>query len=733
MNKVPVKKLLAVFLFLILPLTSAPVDLRSETSGPHSEASLPLSSLAVPEEIGKVQERFAGSGSRIIIQIQDVHAHATAQQNIAAMLEHLRSVFGVQTVALEGAWAATSLSKSHAIPTSREKQLLARTLLEDDRISGPVYAAIMSSEPMTLIGIEDNVLYEKNRAIFLTHLVKNREIQEKLRAYSKTLEESQQSLWGPNLLTFGNAFGKFREVEDLGKFFPVLLKADETQNAEISDLPQISLLRDILALEKTFSKERLEQEVKLVMREYKDTPLTLEELIRGGKIPAEKIGSYPEIKKLTHLYQMRDQISIRDLTAQIETLTGRILEKLLKTPEENALWKKTERFYLARRILLLQATPSDITAYENEKLLIEPELAEAGLSESLSLSLDFYEAVKKRDEIFFDKIMNDPALAGNVAVVTGGFHTDGLSQKFRDAGISYITVTPELSNTSANEKLYETRMADDAERMATNSKTSPEIQHPTPSAHSVTLSELRNSIAWVDDRFPESFKVLLQTKDVRKAVAAFLGEPVTVSRSARISQLSREGRVIPELRTGTAINASELRISEFMAKPRLEQLKIVRGWQTQGPDRHEKAMLVSSVSVLTRMLSQENVVKLLKEAVAGGDIVALAQDVPATQMPEILLSTRGVDRFETPDIASLIERTPRFGRLAKKHPFAIMENGRQGGAYVVLPEKPISLVLFRIITLNPSLYQAAKDSAFLTLLEDLVSEILARELPQKSV
>jgi len=119
--------------------------------------------------------------------------------------------------------------------------------------------------------------------------------------------------------------------------------------------------------------------------------------------------------------------------------------------------------------------------------------------------------------------------------------------------------------------------------------------------------------------------------------------------------------------------------------------------------------------------------------VQNGDIIALAQDVPVTEMPVIFSAMKGVDRFEAKDIATLIETTtPRFQRLAKKHPFAIMQDGRAGGAYVVLPEKPVSLVLFRIITLNPSLYQAAKDPAFLALLEDLVSELLSQTLSAKA-
>jgi len=80
------KKVFRCFISPGIMFTSAPVALQSETPEPSTGTSFALSDLAVPEEIGKVQERFAGKSPRTIIQIQDVHAHATAQQNIAAIL-----------------------------------------------------------------------------------------------------------------------------------------------------------------------------------------------------------------------------------------------------------------------------------------------------------------------------------------------------------------------------------------------------------------------------------------------------------------------------------------------------------------------------------------------------------------------------------------------------------------------------------------------------------------------
>jgi hypothetical protein len=724
-SAMPMEKKFAAVLFLILLFAAFPAGVRSETPGPGADASLSLSNLAVSEEIGKVQERFTGRSSRTIIQIQDVHAHAIAQQNIAAILERLRTVFGVKTVALEGAWASTSLPKSHAIPTSREKQLLAGTLLEDDLISGPVYAAIMSPDPISLVGVEDSALYEKNRSIFVAHLEKKQEIQEKLRAYGATLADSQKSVWEPGLLAFGNAFGKFRETTDLGKFFPVLMKTAESHSIALTDLAQITLLRDIMALEKTVLKENLEQEIKSLMQEYKNTPWTLEELIRDGRIPAEKLGSYPGIKKLTRLYQMRDQIFLRDLTTQVETLTSRVLEKLVKTPEEKALWEKTGRFYLAKRILLLQATPSDMTAYKSEKSSLESELAGAGLLEGLALSLVFYETVKKRDEIFFEKIMTDPSLTGNIAIVTGGFHTDGLSQKFRDAGISYITITPELGGASMNEKLYEKRMAEPLrDRVSVTQR--PGLKR----ADDQTLSELRNRID-MDEDFPPAFEILKQTRDIRRAEVRFTGNAASISNSSRIAR-GDKGR--------GAVDVSELIKPEFTTLFRADQLEKVREVLEFASvnSGHVRAALVTDVDAINKLFSLENVPALVRQLFGRGDFLVFPEgESPVTmRLPEDLHATHGVKLFKAVDLKTLLTHSQEFRQFAMLHPYAItvMRNGTPPSTdFVVLPETPEAFVLYWLIAQDRGLYRNARKPEFLQLLLSLVAEIQAQELPKKSV
>ncbi|HLD50403.1 MAG TPA: hypothetical protein VJC08_04325, partial [bacterium] len=103
--------------------------LAAMTSG-SAEVSdmLSLANLAIPPSLGKMESRFVGQSERWVIHIQDVHAHLTAQENIGALLEHLHTYYGINTVAIEGGWSASSFPKSWALPPSRPKQMLGRAL-----------------------------------------------------------------------------------------------------------------------------------------------------------------------------------------------------------------------------------------------------------------------------------------------------------------------------------------------------------------------------------------------------------------------------------------------------------------------------------------------------------------------------------------------------------------------------------------------------------------------------
>ncbi|HOE68987.1 MAG TPA: hypothetical protein PLH16_04975 [Candidatus Omnitrophota bacterium] len=713
-----------------LILSGGSINSFSQQTTASQAGTISVDCLSVPEEIGKIKERFKGNTGRTVIQIQDVHAHTVAQENIAAILERLRAVFNVDRVALEGAWSTTALSASQAIPSSRDKQLLARSLLEEDLISGPVYAAVLSPGPITLAGIEEEAAYEKNRQIYLDHQGAIPLIKEKIAAYFDRLKHSQKTLWNPGLFTFGNSLAAFRERGDVATYLASAIKTADAHATDLSDLAQISLIREIITLENQVDRSRLKTEIDQLIRKYKNTPYTLEELIRGGMIPEETTGLYPEVKKIRHLTELRDRISISEFQRELEIMTRRIMETLAVNDDESALWDRTGRFYLGQSVLSLQATPDILDAFEKELPAAKEEFAAAGLAKELDRALDFYATVKERDSFFAKKILEGPRFQGTVAVVTGGFHTDGLSRKLREAGVSFITIAPELGDGKVNEELYEKRMAEDLRQGPALNKVQDQARS---NADSQTLSELRNRLEIVDERFPVSLGVLSATKNILSAVAVYQGEsPAALQSSAAAPNTpARPHRQAAGVPVTPPLSFS---IEPFMRAARESQLAEVRAWMEQVGKADARAMLVAEADAMKRLLEDKAGARALKRLLDEGDILALAQNIPSRDLPEDLLFAHGIERFEIKnedpslaDIEVLLQGTPRFKRFARKYPFVIMKNGYENPTFVVLPESPVSLVLYRLIALNAELCRAAKNAEFLKLLEGLTAEILSRQ------
>lgn len=440
--------------FLMLGLAAAVLAENTEI--------LPLENLALPKTLGRVESKYNGKDTtRWIIHIQDIHAHLAAQENIAALLNHLNEVYGIKTAAVEGAWSSTSLPKSWGIPPgSRGKQVLAQTLLEQDYITGPVYAALFSKTPLTLVGIEDRELYEENRKVYLEYLAGKESVMPRIGILLHKIESAKSNFYNPDLFEFDKRVLAFRDGKKTETFIPYLLKLAGEKRVSIESLSQVKEFAEILELQKTIEAKKLEEEGKRLVAAFKASQLSFEELLKSGKVSDEKLEFYPQAKIYHQVNLAQEKIPHRQLFEEIDTLIDRLKEKLTGTSDEKAISRLSDAFYTAKKIMTLQASPQDLKVFETQKEVLAQDLIDLRLQEPLDLGMRFYEIAKKRDQIFFDKIVNDPKLQGNIAVITGGFHSDGMSEKFETAGVSYQVLIPDLGENPepSDETLYLQRL-----------------------------------------------------------------------------------------------------------------------------------------------------------------------------------------------------------------------------------------------------------------------------------
>lgn len=492
-------KFKSVCLLLLIGTLSLPSGLAKVSEAPS------LENLAVPESLGKIESQFKGAEGRWVVHIQDVHAHLTAQQNIAALLEHLQQVYNIQTVAVEGSWLDSTLPKSWAVPQSRQKQMLADALLEEDYIDGAIYAATFSKNPFHLVGLEEESLYWENGRLYLDYLKHREDTLEKLGVLEQKIQAAKENAYNPDLLKFDQALVAFREGKKIAEFLPLLLELAKTKEMDLSDLTQLQTFQKAFEIEKGLDKEKLRKEGERLKAAFKNTGMNFEELIKNGKIPADKLEFYPQAANYAKLLEVQKQIHHRDFFSEIETAVTRLKERLAGTSGEKSLAKRSEAFYLAKKIMTLQATPSEVAAFDKIQLDLAADLQQSALDDSLQTGLKFYETAHQRDVVFTQKILQDSKLQGNIAVITGGFHTEGLTEQLEKNGVSYTVISPQLANEPVNEPLYHKRMME----TLTATQTFKDVPY-------TALSKQR------DEGFAQGVQELITSNNIAKAMAAYL-------------------------------------------------------------------------------------------------------------------------------------------------------------------------------------------------------------------
>lgn len=646
--------------------------LATVTSG-SAEVSdmLSLANLAIPPSLGKIESRFTGQSDRWVIHIQDVHAHLTAQENIAALIEHLHTYYGINVVAIEGGWAASSFPKSWALPPSRPKQMLARALLEDSFITGSIHAALFSATPITIAGIEDKTLYEQNRQIYLQHLQQREAVLEKVKTLGSKIQQAKTAAFNPGLLAFDQALTEFREGTKADKFIPSLLTQAESKGVDLGNFNQISIFKKAMELEKSIDKQKLQGEAGRLMEEFKRKGLHFEELLKSGEIAPEKLEFYPNAQKYLELMHMQDEINHRQFFEEIEAAITQMKKKLIVSEEEKSLDHRSSAFLLAKKIILFQATPGDLKAFEEAKQEAEQDLQEAGLSEALPLGLQFYELAKQRDQIFFERIANHPKLQGNIAVVTGGFHTEGMSARFEEAGISYTVITPDLGNEPGDEKLYFTRLTEDL-------------------ASAQTLSDLRNKYA---KPFDSAFV---------RGVQWLTGHSNNLKEAASIVRTYRAGS--PKSGEEAPLPPSTPQ-QTFSGLTGDQQKETVQKWLKEIKENTKPVWLFIKGETLKKILNPDSArseVRLASESLwsqilanPANKIVLLYEDM--SQILDIEgLEKRNVLRIPNKDFDEAI-RDSRFDKARKENAIAITDPEYKGKAAGIIFSKPTlaSLLLFR--------------------------------------
>ncbi|MBI4432172.1 MAG: HEAT repeat domain-containing protein, partial [Candidatus Omnitrophica bacterium] len=405
--------------------------------------------LKLPKTLGHIQDIYKAQKGAVtaplLVHIQDAHTNLGAQENLAKILEELNGKYKIKTVFVEGGTRDDSLTRLRPLASKTIRQRVAKSYMVKGELNGAEYLNLASDIDMSIWGVEEKTLYNQNLRQY-ADVVKTRE---KTLSYIEEIQKRAESLkrrlYPKDVLTFDQTARAYERKE---KDFAALY-------AEMSGMAQktgVNLLGypGFLSL-----KELKDKEAQIDFQKTKmDDPAVADYLSAASKVDMAR------------------------LVRETEELKEELFSRALVAPDARHLHAISKHLGLLKKLFSLQASREDFDAYTANKkdasfttivilAFLNRKIVDLGnygdvvkyltlIDDNEKKVSDFYLTTERRDEAFVRKTLRKMAhdKLDRAALVTGGFHTPHLTRLLKEKGVSYVVVTPNLSNET-NLKRYE--------------------------------------------------------------------------------------------------------------------------------------------------------------------------------------------------------------------------------------------------------------------------------------
>ena len=487
---VKILSLLLIQAFLFYNTGFATVDRISPSSSQNHPVS--TKDICISRDMGTIKDVYDGEDGKLVIHIQDAHCNYEAQTNIARILEHLIKEYNVNFVAVEGADGIVDTSWFRAFPDADIRKEVADYFMKKGEITGTEFLSITSDYTFTIYGAEDRNYYIKNLNSFLESYPYKQEFVKYYNDLKVVLAKLKKLIYSKELLSLDRKMIQQKEKEiKFADYVKYLRNVAKSKGVDIKKYENFKILAEVLRFEKDIDFDVVNEERSQLIDELskKLSKKELSELVNEslafklGKVDTNSFYSYlgklardnkiSLSKKYNNLarYIVYSRIYGRmdneDLFNEIDLLTAALKDKMFVNEDQrklDTLWKnlniilgfinieltnKEYEYYFAYKD---DFAPEKFTSFINKnstRFGLNYNIGEtpSELSYIFPKLTEFYEIALKRDKILVKNMFR--GMRGKRAdvgvLVTGGFHTKGISRLLEEKGVSYVTVCPVIT------------------------------------------------------------------------------------------------------------------------------------------------------------------------------------------------------------------------------------------------------------------------------------------------
>ncbi|MFH0839165.1 MAG: hypothetical protein V1893_03160 [Candidatus Omnitrophota bacterium] len=464
-----------------------------------SYESLKISDIKIPEGFGKVIETNQGNSDNIIVHLQDLHCNYDGQMSIVRILRHLMKNYGLKLVNCEGASGEIDPSL-FVFKDKKMQRKVSKFFLKQGQLTGAEYLLINNEGeyPLELWGVEDEEPYLRHIEIFKKTYEKSKELKRLCDNILGALSKLKKVLYPDELIELDEKYAAYDNKDiEVNEYIDYLKQMAEDKDVDISKFENFYFLTKLVSLEGNIEFVRVDKEraqliddlSKVLPKEsftaffqkslsYKAGELTGLEYFTSMKEVAEEnnvdLTIYPNLKNYIDYVYYSEKINKILLFSELDGVADAIRDKMLTTSEQKRVAQLSKHVQLLKKFFDTSMTNEEMDYFTANKgdfvsKVFSDVIKETAQKNNIRVSLDpnlslIDISIPEEEEFYNIAFIRDDALMKNTAykmrvnddkfsaLIAGGFHTKGLTERFKEQGISYIVVSPNVTNL--DEDLY---------------------------------------------------------------------------------------------------------------------------------------------------------------------------------------------------------------------------------------------------------------------------------------
>ncbi|MCB4791151.1 MAG: hypothetical protein LHV68_04610 [Elusimicrobia bacterium] len=485
----------------------------------HTEAESKDISFESSVPSGNLDGAFADTNlpKQVVINIQDLHCHPEVQKNIAKILASLDQKYNLKQVYVEGASGALDTSWLTGVRDQDIRNKILDALIDSGKLTGPEYYSAQSGKPNLLVGVENRKLHTENLLRLQSIIQKQKSLQEHVDTLSSDIDILKERYYNSKNKKFERLVQKYKDgTIKPQQYYKKIEDYSQKLDIDLALFKNVSSFSRTfnVAKELNFKKIGVELQAFIALLKQKLPYSTYQMLLNNtsnfskanelylylSKIAAQNpslTAEYPNLKRFFEHMALTGAVNPLELINEEQRLENEIHFRLiLKQSERDIVFLAGFVKYL-RDFIGYKVSFDDynyvLANFPKFELLWAKYVGNYKLSEfdkDIALLGEYYKVNVTRNECLLDNCDIQKRAGGRgqveltpnfrfiaqgrteprtqnpisellskseiVVLVTGGFHTQGLTGLMKERNLSYVIITPNVTQgTDSAETIYQ--------------------------------------------------------------------------------------------------------------------------------------------------------------------------------------------------------------------------------------------------------------------------------------